>query len=125
MSCFEITVLWLSISVCRPDVLPQRLPGAWVGAVESGGERKPLRAALVRGRSGLTGVLRLEGAGDLRLLRAGESSSRVFLETGARGDEFVFVGVFREGSIVGHVDHAGEQWPFELHRTRGGWRGIR
>jgi hypothetical protein len=123
MSCFELTVLWISISICRPEALPQRLPGAWVGTVESGGELKPLRAELVRGRSGLTGVLHLQGAGDLRLLRAGESSSRVCLETGTGGDEFVFVGVFREGSIVGHVEHAGERWPFELHRTLR--RGIR
>lgn len=120
MSCVEITVLWLAISVCRPEASPQRLPGAWVGAVESNGELKLLRAELVRGRSGLTGVLHLEGAGDFSLRRAGESSSRVCLETGTeRGNELVLVGVFRGDSIVGRVDHAGEELRFELHRAAG------
>ena len=118
MSCIEITVFWLAISVCRPEAAPRRLPGAWVGTVESHGERKLLRAEFVRRRSGLTGTLHLDGAGDLSLRRAGESSSRVLLETGtAGGDEVVFVGVFRRDSIVGRVDQAGEKLPFELHRA--------
>ena len=27
MSCIEISILWLSISVCRPEASPRRAPG--------------------------------------------------------------------------------------------------
>ncbi|MCA1828504.1 MAG: hypothetical protein LC689_16390 [Myxococcales bacterium] len=108
MGCIEITVVVLSISICRPQARPQQLPGRWVGALES----RVLRAELTPGPTGLTGVLRLEGGRDLMVVRAGESSSRVYLET----DELVFVGVLRSGSIVGRVYRGSEELSFELHR---------
>ena len=117
MSCIEITLVLLSISICRPDTSIRRLPGAWVGTLESRGELKVIRAEFVRGRSGLTGAVHLEGEGELALLRAVESGSGVYLET--RDDDFVFVGSFREDSIAGRVHHAGEQFPFELRRMPG------
>jgi hypothetical protein len=126
MSCIEIGVLWLSVSLCHPDPAYQRLPGVWVGTLESGAGLKLMRAEFVRGRSGLTGVVHLEGTGDLTLLRAGESSRRVYLQTGTGADEFVFVGGFREGSIVGRADHAGKHSRFELHvdpSSRAAWPG--
>jgi len=118
MNCVQITVALLSISVCHHEPSPQRLPGLWVGTLESGSELTVMRAEFFLGRSGLSGALHLEGAGDLTVLRAGENRSHVYLVTGSGDDEFVFVGVFREGAIVGRVLHAGVQLPFELHRTK-------
>jgi hypothetical protein len=107
MGCIEITVLVLSISICRPDVSPRRLPGRWVGALGS----KALRAEL---GPGLNGAVHIEGTGELTVVRAGESSRRVYLET----DGLVFVGVLRNRSIVGRVYRGAEELPFELHREQ-------
>jgi len=103
MSCIEIGVLLLSISVCRPDASPRRLHGTWVGTLG----QKVLRAEFTRG------ALYVEGAGELTVLRAGESSSRAYLEA---GDDFVLVGAFQGDTMVGNAYRAGEELPFELHR---------
>jgi hypothetical protein len=122
MSCIELTVVLLSISVCHPDASPRRLPGRWVGAWESGGELKLMRAEFVRGHWGWTGALHLEGAGDLPLLLAAESRKYVYLQT---RDDFAFAGVFRDGAIVGRVLHAGQHFPFELHQMEIDRRALR
>ena len=114
MGCIElILAALLSISICHPAPSYRRLPGRWVGTIESRGELKAVSAEFVRGDSGLTGALHVEGEGDLPLLRAGESRSRAWLEAG----ELVFVGAISEGAIVGSVLRGGEQTPFELHRA--------
>lgn len=114
MNCIHLTVAFLSLSICHPEAPPQRLRGVWVGTLEVGGDLKFIRAEF---HSGVKGTLHLEGAGDLTLVRASESSSHAYFEMRRGNDEFVFVGAFREGSITGSVHHAGQQLPFALYRT--------
>jgi len=117
MSCVHLTLVFLSLSACHREATTRRLQGVWVGTLEAGGDLKFIRAEFVRAGSGATGVLHVAGGGDLTLVRAGESDEYVCFEMRRGDDEFVFVGAFREGSIVGRVHHAGEQVPFDLHRT--------
>lgn len=105
MACVEIAVFVLSISICHSDPAPRQLPGRWVGTLAS----KIVRAEI---GPGLTGAVHVEGAGDFDVIRAGESSRRVYLET----DQLVFVGTMRNRSIVGRVYRGREELPFELHR---------
>jgi hypothetical protein len=117
MNCIHLVVAFLSLSACHREAPPERLQGPWVGTLEMGGDLEFIRAEFARGRSGMKGALHLAGAGDLILVRASESDSHAYFEMRRGDDEFVFVGAFHEGSIVGRVHHAGEQMPFELHRT--------
>jgi len=117
MNCIHLIVAFLSLSACRREAPPGRLQGLWVGTLEVGGDLKLIRAEFARARSGMRGALHLAGAGDLLLVRASESSSHAYFEMRRGDDEFVFVGAFREESIVGRVHHGGEQVTFELHRT--------
>jgi len=114
MNCIYVTVAFLSLSICHPEAPPQRLRGVWVGTLEVGGDLKFIR---VEFQSGVKGTLHLEGAGDLTLVRAGESSSQAYFEMRRGHDEFVFVGAFQKGSFTGSVHHAGQQFPFALYRT--------
>jgi hypothetical protein len=114
MNCTYLTVAFLSLSICHPEAPPQRLRGVWVGTLEVGGDLKFIR---VEFRSGVKGTLHLEGAGDLTLVRAGESSSHAYFEMRRGLDEFVFVGAFQKGSFTGSVHHAGQQFHFALYRS--------
>jgi len=113
MSCTEITVALISISICHPAASPGGLPGRWVGAVQWGGEVRAVRAEFVRGPAGVTGLIHVEGKGDLPLVEADESRNHVHLE--APG--FIFLGSFQDDAITGLMLHAGQRLPFELHRT--------
>jgi len=112
MNCIYLTVAFLSLSICHPEAPPQRLRGVWVGTLEVGGDLKFIRAEF---HSGVKGTLHLGGAGDLTLVRAGESSSHAYFEMRRGHDEFVFVGAFQKGSYPhsgahvrrGRTDHSG------------------
>jgi hypothetical protein len=117
MSCVHLTLFFLSLSICHQDAPPERLEGLWVGTLETGSDLQLIRAEFVGARSGVTGTVRLAGGGDLTLVRASESDRHVCFVMRRGGDEFVFVGALRKGSIGGRVLHAGKQMLFELHRT--------
>jgi hypothetical protein len=117
MHCIHFAVVFLSLSFCHQEAPPERLPGVWVGTLDSGEDLQFIRAEFVRARSGATGTLHLAGTGDLTLVKASESDGYVCFVIRRGDDEFVFVGVFLEESIIGRVLHGGEQVPFELHRT--------
>ena len=120
MHCIHLAVAFLSLSFCHQEAPPERLPGVWVGALDLGEDLQFIGAEFVRVRSGATGTVHLAGAGDLTLVKASESDGHVCFVMRRGDDEFVFVGVFLEESIIGRLLHGEEQVPFELHRAQQG-----
>lgn len=125
MSCIHLTVLFLSLSICRQEGPPRRLPGVWGGTLEVNGERRPVRAEFTPSGGEMTGRLHLAGAGDMTLGRVSESDGSVGFETRRGDDELIFIGAFREQAIVGRAHYAGEQVALELRRAPGTERRAR